>query len=416
VITLPDSGLQLMPDLSEAEYTALRESLREHGVLVPLVYDERGALLDGHHRLRACGELGIANYPSEVVPCADDAERRTLARALNCQRRHLTQEQRRGLIADQLCDTPDWADNRIAAVVGVSDHTVAAVRAELEATSQIAKLADREGGDGKVRPARRPLVIAKDSRDRGRALAALAELDELPPRALDARGLENLVRKAGYTAAGAAEGDAAMGTATLLLGDLRERGREIADASIDLLFTDPPYSQEADHLWPALSELGARVLKPNGLLIAYCGNTSLPAALDGLRAHLRFWIAGSQFLAGAECRLWTKQMWVHSRPLLFFVRHDFTGPRAWVENTYMSEGEQKDAHPWQQSIGCGRYYIERLTERGEFVLDPFLGSGTTGVAAVELGRQFIGIEVDPEAFATAQARLAQAELGQGAPA
>jgi site-specific DNA-methyltransferase (adenine-specific) len=399
--------LQVMPDLSEAEYAALRESIREHGVLVPVVYDERGELLDGHHRLRAAGELGITNYPSEVVPCADDAERRTLARALNCQRRHLSQEQRRALIADQVRDMPTWSDRRIADTLGVSHVTVAGIRADLESTGQIDQLTEREGGDGKVRPARRPLVIAKDTRDRARALTALAELDKVPPRALDARGLEKLVRSAGYTAAGAAEGDATMGTATLLLGDMRERGREIADASVDLLFTDPPYMKEAEHLWPALSELAARVLKPDGLLIAYSGNLCLPAALDGLRAHLRFWMAGSLFMPGPRTQLWAYQVWTRSKPLVWFVRHDFTGPRAWVDNAYASEVVQKDAHRWQQSVGCARYYVERLTEPSDLVLDPFLGGGTTGVAAVELGRQFVGIEVDPEAMATAQARLAK---------
>ena len=47
---------------------------------------------------------------------------------------------------------------------------------------------------------------------------------------------------------------------------------------------------------------------------------------------------------------------------------------------------------------------------GATVLDPFMGSGTTGVACVRTGRRFIGIEIDPTYFAIAQRRIAEAQL------
>ena len=52
-----------------------------------------------------------------------------------------------------------------------------------------------------------------------------------------------------------------------------------------------------------------------------------------------------------------------------------------------------------------RQLVEDFTEPGETVLDSHMGSGTTGAACVELGRQFIGIELDPKHFATAQRRI-----------
>jgi DNA modification methylase len=55
-----------------------------------------------------------------------------------------------------------------------------------------------------------------------------------------------------------------------------------------------------------------------------------------------------------------------------------------------------------------RYLITLCTREGATVLDPFLGSGTTGVACVQLGRSFIGIELDPDYFAIAEARIAAA--------
>ena len=65
-------------------------------------------------------------------------------------------------------------------------------------------------------------------------------------------------------------------------------------------------------------------------------------------------------------------------------------------------------------MGCARYYVERLTSPGDLVCDPFLGGGTTGVAAVQLGRRFVGIEIDGEAHATATARVRAAEAARQA--
>jgi hypothetical protein len=95
-----------------------------------------------------------------------EAEKRVFARKANVLRRQLNREQLRNLIAEQLKDTPEWANNRIAGVVGVDDKTVAAVRTSLEATSEIPKLDALTGADGKARPRkqakRRSLTIDHD--------------------------------------------------------------------------------------------------------------------------------------------------------------------------------------------------------------------------------------------------------------
>jgi DNA modification methylase len=56
-----------------------------------------------------------------------------------------------------------------------------------------------------------------------------------------------------------------------------------------------------------------------------------------------------------------------------------------------------------------RWLIEHYTNEGDTVLDPYMGSGTTGIACVELGRNFIGIELDPNYFAIAQKRIEAAQ-------
>ena len=67
------------------------------------------------------------------------------------------------------------------------------------------------------------------------------------------------------------------------------------------------------------------------------------------------------------------------------------------------------AHPTQKPVGLMRWCIERLKlPKGATILDPYMGSGTTGVASVELGYRFIGLEIDPGYIAIAQRRIASA--------
>ena len=67
-------------------------------------------------------------------------------------------------------------------------------------------------------------------------------------------------------------------------------------------------------------------------------------------------------------------------------------------------------HPSPKPIEYMRKLIVRLTNEGDTILDPFMGSGTTGVACVQTGRKFIGIEIDPDYFAIAEKRIAEARL------
>ena len=66
-------------------------------------------------------------------------------------------------------------------------------------------------------------------------------------------------------------------------------------------------------------------------------------------------------------------------------------------------------HPTQKPVALYSYLIQTYTNPGDVVLDITMGSGTTGVACVQTGRNFIGIELDPEYFAIAQKRIADAQ-------
>lgn len=74
------------------------------------------------------------------------------------------------------------------------------------------------------------------------------------------------------------------------------------------------------------------------------------------------------------------------------------------------EKGRENIHPTVKPIELMKYLVKLVAPKGALVLDPFMGSGTTGVAAIEIGRRFLGIEKEPEYFKIAENRLEQANL------
>jgi ParB-like chromosome segregation protein Spo0J len=146
---------QLLPDLPPEQYEALKADIGERGVMVPVDVDEFGVILDGHHRARACRELGINDYPVSVRSGLSEEEKRSFARKANVLRRHLTREQVRELIGAQLRDAPEWSDRQVAKAIGVDHKTVGSVRSDLRSSGEIPQLAKLLGADGKRRSAGR---------------------------------------------------------------------------------------------------------------------------------------------------------------------------------------------------------------------------------------------------------------------
>ena len=143
---------QNMPPLTPEEYSALEASILEHGILSPVITDENGVILDGHHRSRIAAEHSLS-CPKQIVYGKTDTEKRTMALSMNLDRRHLNREQKRALVAESVKADPQVPDYQHAKRTGVSPHTVKAVRSELESDLQIANDTPRINARGQERPA-----------------------------------------------------------------------------------------------------------------------------------------------------------------------------------------------------------------------------------------------------------------------
>ncbi|HCB12422.1 MAG TPA: hypothetical protein DEP36_02465 [Gammaproteobacteria bacterium] len=91
-------------------------------MLIPIEYDELGNILDGHHRVKACHELGITEWPSVVRLGMSEKDKRNHIRKLNLARRHLTGEQRDKVLLDMRAD--GMSERQIADETKIPKSTV----------------------------------------------------------------------------------------------------------------------------------------------------------------------------------------------------------------------------------------------------------------------------------------------------
>lgn len=181
---------------------------------------------------------------------------------------------------------------------------------------------------------------------------------------------------------------------------------DIPAESVDVIITDPPYPADYIELFDTLGELAARVLKPGGSLIAMTGQRYLPQYLSLLGKHLKYhWTLAYHTPGGQAVQLWTEEVNTFWKPVLWFVKDDRDA--RWVSDFISTpvNANDKEHHKWGQSIPGMKAIVERFSNQGDVILDPFLGGGTTGLVAKQLKRKFIGVDVDEEAAKIAIKRI-----------
>lgn len=327
---------QLLPDLAEEEYEALKADIAERGVLIPVEYDEEGNVLDGHHRVDACEELGITDWPSVARGGMDDAAKRRHVRAVNLARRHLSREQQRVVIADALRDDHGRSNRKHARDLGVDHKTVQSVREELEARGEVTHVSERTDSLGRQQPARRskPDPEPEPERD-GEWVDGPPPEPEAGPVSVFATD-ERSRRKATDAAANLAEShagqtlDANTARKAASQRKKRERHDEIASreppeltGTYDVLYVDPPWQYEhaeptrqVENHYPTMgaAELAALEVPANedAVLLMWATSPKLGEAFDLLNA----W--------GFEYR--TSMVWVKDRIGMGYYarqRHEF---------------------------------------------------------------------------------------------
>ena len=216
-------------------------------------------------------------------------------------------------------------------------------------------------------------------------------------------------------------------TATLINGDCLQALREVGN--VDAVVTDPPYGN-GDSGRYGRSQLGHRTiigddnlewlkpaaeaiyatLKQNGHCIAFCQWRTFANFREEFQSagfqtkSLGVWDKCNAGLGAGVAEQWEGICFFRKGEIVErkFRGNVFTYPRL----------SGRPEHPNQKPENLMGALIELVSAEGDTILDPFMGSGSTGVAALKGNRNFIGIEKDEQHFRTACKRIA-AEMGQG---
>lgn len=196
---------------------------------------------------------------------------------------------------------------------------------------------------------------------------------------------------------------------TLHLGDCREILPTLAQG--DAVVTDPPYGTKVTE-WDISIDpetVGMVLAAGKNYSAFFYSNTRLAHLLNAVRDHGRdAWVAvwHKSNAMGFERRF--APQWV---PIVIAYKGN---PPFWGKDLFVCPIRvQKIDHPTPKQLAITEWLVERASKPEGHVIDPYMGSGTTAVAAMKLGRKFTGIEIEPKYFDIA-CRRAEAEARQGA--
>jgi site-specific DNA-methyltransferase (adenine-specific) len=234
-------------------------------------------------------------------------------------------------------------------------------------------------------------------------------------------------------------------------GDCLEKMKDIPDGSIDMVMADPPYGTTACK-WDSIIPLGPmwehlkRIIKPNGAIVLTASQpftSALGASNLSWLQYQWYWIKNR---ATGHLNAKKRPMKTVEDVLVFYKQQPTYNPQGLIYKPTKVMNSKSDSlrgkdnktstvsggiryeeytqeytnyprqhlefssegstfHPTQKPVALFEYLIKTYTNEGDLVLDNCMGSGTTGVACKNLGRKFIGIELDPEYFKIAKKRI-----------
>ena len=240
-------------------------------------------------------------------------------------------------------------------------------------------------------------------------------------------------------------------TARVIHGDCLEVMRQFPDGYFDCVCTDPPYGTTAlafDQIpidWPAWWAEIHRVTKETGVIVCFAADLftvdliqsnrknyrdrlvwekTMPTGfLDAnrrpLRAHEDVLIFARRFkgstynpqkTAGEAYGKPARSSANHYSASQNILSENPTGERHPLSVLKFANGNgNRDFHPTQKPEDLLMWLVSSYSLPGDKILDPFMGSGTTGAAALKLGRQFVGIELDEQYYKIAKRRIEAAQ-------
>ena len=212
----------------------------------------------------------------------------------------------------------------------------------------------------------------------------------------------------------------------LFKGDCLELLKQIEDESIDMVLTDPPYGmafqsgyrkigyekikgdQNLYWLDDFVEEI-FRVSKNNTAHYMFCSFHHIDIFKQAIQKRFKVkniitWVKNNTSMGDLKGDFAPKTEFI-----IFFQkgRRLINGRRD--SNVFEFNKTRNELHPTQKPVDMTEYMLSKFSDEGNVILDPFMGSGTTGVACVNTNRNFIGMELDEDYFKVAKERIEKAD-------
>lgn len=387
----------LIPPLSDSEYAELEQSILAEGCRDPLcVWND--TIVDGHHRYEICTKYGLPFSTYEMEFESEDAAKiwilgnQLARRNISDWARWKLESMRKDILLAQGKETQ-----------GMRTDILSNVDKKLEPHNTQKMLADALGwSTGKV---------------------AMAEVvDKHAPEELKEKlWTDDVSINEAYKQT---KKQLRQAKAQQKREELAEAGKVVpaddhwhiwqadiatwqAPKQYDFIITDPPYPKEYIYLYEVLAQRATEWLKPGGLLLAMCGESYLNQIMPLMDKHLEYYWIGCILTPDQNANLWQKKVKTKWKPLLIYTNGNYNGKV--FTDVFKGENDGKELHEWQQSESVMDAIIGKICYEGQSILDPFCGSGTTGVAALKQGCFFDGIDIDENNVNISKARLANGQ-------
>lgn len=368
------------------------DDIKKHGIRQPLIISKENIIISGHRRWRVAKLLNIPSVPVEISSTFLD-----------------NIEEKRAIVANNLQRDKDFSQKMREAEVWKEIE-----RAQMgpELTHEVQNEIAKKAGFGSRSTAQRAEQIwdkAKEGNVKAREL--IKKLDNEPDKTSIAGALKELQEYESDKQIKKVRSELA--SVGKLIPQSDKWHVEKADINtynieqrFDYIITDPPYPKEFLPLYSVLAKRAKEWLSPSGLLIVMCGQSYLDQIYEMLSEHLKYYWTSAYLTPGQPTPLRQRQVNSTWKPILIYSPNDNYKGKIFGD-VYTSTNSEKDSHDWGQSVSGMLSIIKQICLPGQTIFDPFMGSGTTGVASLQHGCLFWGIDIDEQSVNISKKRMAE---------
>lgn len=400
---------EVFPPLSAEEIATLTTLLRQDGCMSPIVvWKGKDVIVDGHNRYVICteenipfkiqekefenenaAELWIRQFGSGRRSLSSYVKIENAKRMMDLIKRTKTEEEYSALIAELTPHDSIHSTDRALATQAKVGHGMVF---RYDYVNKYGNLSEKEKDD---------LRSGKQT------------LDKVYKRVKSERYHAEQEAKKNTKAIDLPSHELLKGVYNVDLADITTK--QVADNSLDVILTDPPYPREFLDCWRKLAEFAAKKLKKGGILIAMSGQSYLPDVYKNMTVEgLDYYWTACIHTPGRCVQLREKRLNPHWKPLLIYCKGRYgtmEEERTFLKtdvfvSTYADTSAGQEFHEWGQSLPVFEELVKTFTYTSDVVCDPFLGGGTCAVACLSNKRKFVGIELDVDTYNIARNRIA----------